>query len=338
MRTQRGFALLELLLAAGVTLLLVIWAAQAMSHRVNDASAQHYARWMIMVRNAVGSYLEQHGDLLRQAQAPTDLVTHGYQNWAAPHVSELKADGLLAQGFPERVRPLDGARVQILREGECPGEACRINAIVYSQRAFTKAPGVVDEQMLAQWLLSAQGLGGMVHPSRPALISGHTFQYPNPPSGGPALPPGTVVMALTDGQQQQFPYLRVRDERDPEFQSDATVQGDISAGGIVSVGDYIQLHSTAEWFDACPSTGALTRDSRHGLLVCKDGVWDVVARSGGGFSVNSHYGCATPEGRSSANPVTGTCTCPIGYSLVPISEGGSEGSGRGLTQGYLCVY
>src|SRR5690625_4602046 len=98
MHSQRGFALVELLLAAAVALLLAIWGAQTVSHRIADASAQHHARWMLMIRHAVLTYLEQEGERLRQAAAATDLLSQGYQDWASPTLAELKAAGLLAQG------------------------------------------------------------------------------------------------------------------------------------------------------------------------------------------------------------------------------------------------
>lgn len=338
MRNQKGFALIELLFAAGVALLIVIWGAQALSHRINDASAQSHARWMLSVRQAVLAYLEHEADRLRQAIAPSDLLAQGFQDWSSPTVAELKAAGLASGALPERLRPLEGVRIRVIREGDCPGDDCRIAAVLHSQRAFMKAPGIVDEQMLAQWQLASDGLGGIVHPSQPTLIRGPTFQYPNPPDSREPLISGTVAMAVSDDAFRHSPYLRVQDDRNPDFQSDATVKGNITAGGIVSAGDYLQLGPSGQWLGNCPGPGALTRDQWGGLLLCKDGVWDLVGRSGGGFSVNSRYDCFTADGRPSANPVTGTCSCPPGYQTVPISEGGNDDSARGRTRGFLCVY
>lgn len=331
---QRGFVLFELLLSAAVALLIMVWAGQTILHRVNDASAQQSARWMLMVRSSVHSYLEQHGDRMRLAVSPADLLTLGYQDWTAPSLAELKADGLLAAGFPERVRPIDGVQVHVRRQGDCPGSTCRIDGIIVSLRAFSKPAGVVDEHMLAQWLLAAEGLGGIVHPSQPDLIRGHTFSYSNPPDGGAILQPGTVVMAISHDQLSETAYLRVRDKRDPQFQSDMTVLGGISAGDVVSAGKHLHLGSTANLLDACPSDGAVTRNRGHGLLVCSGGAWQEASRSPGGYSLNSNFQCSNPQGRSSANPVTGACSCPLGYSSMQISE---YAAGAGVTRGYLCV-
>lgn len=337
MRSQQGFVLFELLLGAAVALLIVVWAGQALSNRVSDASAQQSARWMLIVRNAVHNYLEHHGEHMRLAVAQADLMANGYQDWSAPTLAELRNDGLLAAGFPDRVRPVGGIRIRIIREGGCPGEQCRLGAVLYGEQPFMKTSGVVDEQMLAQWLLSAEGLGGMVHPSRPNLIRGPTFQYPNLLEEGTVLPPGTVVMTISDDQLNASAYLRVRDHRDPEFQSDATVQGTITAGGVVSAGEYLHVGKPANWLDTCAVEGAISRDALRGVLICSGGAWQMGTRSPGGFSVNSLHGCFTPDGSSSANPITRACSCPAGHVPLPISEGGGGDEARGITQGFLCV-
>ena len=342
-RTQQGFVLFEMLLGAIAAVLIAVWASQAVINRVNDAGAQQTARWMLMIRDGVHAYLETHGVQLRHAVVPADLQAQGYQDWTAPRLSELKANGLLAAGFPERMRLIEGVHVTVSREGACPGEDCRIAALIHSRRAFRKTAGVVDEQMLAQWLMATEGLGGMVHPSQPGVIRGPTFQMSNPPGNGSAMPAGTVALSISDNQLRTSAYLRVRDERDPQFQSDVSVQGNvtalgnITAHGVVSANNYLQLNSVAAWMDWCPSDGAVTRDQWRGLLVCVNNLWQSAARPSGGFSINSHHGCFTADGRSSANPVTGACSCPAGNVAVPISEGGGIDIARGVTSGYICV-
>lgn len=337
MTSQRGFALLELVIAAALTVLVTVWTSQALLNRINDATAQSTASWMLAIRHGVQSYLEQHGASLRQAVAPADLLAQGYQNWATPQITELKTDGQLASGFPEQIRPVGTVQILILRDGVCPGDDCQLAALIHSQHAFMKTGNVVDEQMLAQWLLAAKGLGGAVHPRQPDVIRGHTFQYPNPLPDRAPLAPGTVAMVVSNEQLQGTGYLRVRDERDPQFQSNTTVGGNITAGGVVSAGQYLHLASSSEWQTDCPSEGAVTRDDTHGLLVCTDGLWVTAGRSSGGFALNSNYGCFTPEGRSLANPVTRTCSCPPYHIAVQISEGETADVSRGVTRGYLCV-
>jgi len=335
MRRQSGFALFEVLLAAAVALLVAIWASHAIANRVNDAVARQGAQWMLMVRGAVHAYLQDYVEALRHADSPGDLLLHGFQNWSAPTLAELKAAGLLDTGFPEYVRPLMGATIRVLRDGDCPGDHCRVGAIVHSRQALLKASGDVNEHMMAQWLLAADGLGGMVHPSRPGVIGGQTFSLPNPPVGGAQLPTGTVAMMVSHDQVDQAAWLRVGDTRDPQFQADASVQGDISAGGTVSAGQYLELGAVEEWRWPCDTFGTVARNEQFGLLVCQGGLWQLAVRQGGGYAINTRFGCYSPEGVSLKNPVTGSCSCPFGFTSVPISEGGDVT--RGMTHGFLCV-
>src|SRR5699024_5476901 len=154
--------------------------------------------------------------------------------------------------------------------------------------------------------------------------SGQTFSLANPPDSGAALTPGTVVMAVSDDQIAGTSWLRVGDTRDPQFQSDATIGGDVIAGGEISAASYLTLGALAHWRDMCDKEGYVARDLVHGLLVCHGGVWQPASRPGGGYSMNSRYGCATAEGRPTANPVTGRCSCPPGHAEVQISEGGDS--------------
>lgn len=326
---------MELLVAAVLATLLAVWGSQALVNRVSDASAESAAAWMAAVHRGVYGYLERHGASLRQALSAGRLADMDYADWAAPTVSELKSDGLLSAGFPTSAKTIGGAHVRILREGECPGDLCRLGAIVYSHDPLLRRSGVVDEHMMARWLMASGGQGGTVHPARPGLLQGPLFQYPNPLPGGPVLPAGTVALALSNEALSDF--LRVGDRRNPDFQGGMTVHGSIHTDGDLIADGGIILNSTSSWQSPCSPNGAITRDSVSGLLVCTYGSWQQAARSPGGYSTNSRYGCATPSGRGTYNPVTGACSCPPGYSSVLISEGSTDVTNRGITQGFLCV-
>lgn len=335
---QSGFALFELLLSAAVMLLIAVWSSQALINRINDAEAQNIASWMLTVRQGIQTYLEQYGDVMRRAQTPADMVTQGYQDWMAPTLSELKSDGLLSSGFPDRIQNIEGVHIQVMRDGDCPGDYCRLGALIYSRQALLKARGMVDEYMLAQWQLAAKGLGGIVHPLQPHIIRGHTFQHDNQLRSGAILPPGTVAMSISNEQLSERAYLRVYDTRDPQFQSDATIAGNVVAAGVVSAGRHLHLGTSEQWLTSCSEDGAVTRDAVYGLLLCSHGYWQSASRSAGGFSINSLHGCYTPDKQPSANPITRSCSCPVGHIAVPISEGGSDTGPRGITRGYLCVH
>jgi len=337
---QRGFAMLELIATILIATLLAVWGAGTLVQKIDDAAAQTSAIWMLSVKNAVRRYVERYAPELADVPAADALAHKGYVNWAAPSLGELKADGMLSRGFPERgVRGI-AVGIRLVHGGECPGDNCRLEALVYSDRAFIRSQtGRVDDQMIAQWLMAAQGWGGSVTHARPDFITGAAFEWPNPPAAGvDRLPEGTVAMAITLEQLADSQYLRVGDARNPDFQGQATVRGDITTMASLNVQDYLVLGAQNYASDACAQNGAIAREYYGGLLVCRSNRWRSAGRGGGGgFSVNSLYGCNTAGGVSTANPVTGTCGCPAGFSVVIISDGGSQTEPEGRTRGYLCV-
>jgi len=332
---ERGFALLELVAAMLVATLLAVWGASLLMNRLTDASAAATAQWMMSTRHAVQAYLERHHAALRNAAAPSDLAHLGFGDWRNPTLAELKAAGLLSAQFPERGPQNLEVALRTVRSGGCPGEACVVEALVHAREPLQMSGGHVDEPRIAQWLLSAQGLGGSVHRQSPQHVGGAAFRFGNPPSADvPTLPVGTIAMAVT-AEQLSAAYLRVGDDRDPRFQGvTMTVAGDILAGASLAVERQFFLGDQAQERAACGREGLVARNPEGGLLVCQTGMWlPGGGRGGGGYSENTLTGCAT----ATRNPVTGTCSCPTGYRVVRISQSGSVAAPEGLTRGYLCV-
>src|SRR5690554_4821330 len=180
--SQQGFALLELIVAALISSLLAVWAANMWVHRVNDSVAQSSAAWMKSAHRAVSHYLTRHGSEIRNASSASALIADGYANWAKPTINELIAQSLLPDGFPQRVGSGPQLEVQVLRSGDCPGLECSLQAIIYTQGALVPQVGTAgQDSMQAQWALAAQGQGGAVYAVEPNRIKGVHFSFPNPP-------------------------------------------------------------------------------------------------------------------------------------------------------------
>src|SRR3546814_16726008 len=147
------------------------------------------------------------------------LAAHGYRDWRQPALSELKADGLLSQGFPEYGAGSLRVRIQLLPGSRCPGAGCMIQALVYSTRAVLhKRSGLVDRQTIAQWLLAAQGMGGPVNPRAPSRVRGPEFGFPNPPDAGiPAMPVAKTAMAVPAAHLEGSRVFRVGADGEPHF-------------------------------------------------------------------------------------------------------------------------
>jgi len=336
LKRQQGFALLELAVAAALATLLVVWAAQSGVHRVNDLRAQSLAVWMASAQRAMQRYLQVHGAALRQSAGASELVAQGFANGSRPTLDELRTQGFLNQGFPLGHALVSGLNLLVLRSGECPGSACRLEALVYASSALTD--GLASESadsLQAQWLMAAQGLGGGVTASRPDYVAGAGFSFSNPPATDMSvLPVGTVAMAVTLDQTAGQDFLRVGDDRDPDFQGGVSVQGAVSSQTGLRTQGGLWLGRQAAVRTFCEEIGEVAREAYGGLLVCRSYRWSSAGGLGsGGYSVNSRNGC-TPDG---TNPVTGACSCPSGSSTVRIADSGDPAGPSGLTRGYLCV-
>ena len=98
MRRQSGFALFEVLLGGG---------GPAGGHLGQPCHCEPRERCRRPSRCTVDAdgarcrarYLQDYVEALRHADSPGDLLLHGFQNWSAPTLAELKAAGLLDTGF-----------------------------------------------------------------------------------------------------------------------------------------------------------------------------------------------------------------------------------------------
>jgi len=338
-RVQQGFALIELIAGVLLATLLAVWAASTLVNAMNDARAQDGAVWMLSLRNSAQGYLERYASPLALAEHPQALGVQGYADWAAPSIAELKADALLSPGFPERTA-IGGATLRILRDGLCPGPDCRVQALVHSDAPLLQGRSdQIDAQSVARFLMAARGMGGWVMPTQPMLVRGPAFAFTNPGWTGPALPPGTVAMAVTSEQLNNTHFLRVGDTRDPDFQGQASIRGDVIAGADLLIERYLHIGTQEPYYAPCSQDGAVAREAdQGGLLICREGSWRTASRGGaGGFSTNQSRGCYNNKGTSTANPVTGSCSCPAGAAMVQISDSGPQEFPEGRTVGYLCL-
>lgn len=334
--SQRGFALTELMIAALMATLLAVWASETWVRRTQEASAEAAAAWMLAVRVSAERYVVRYADSLRQATRPTDVSIDGVVDSAAPTLAELKQQGMLEAGFPETYGRDLRVAVRILRSGVCPGDECRIEALIHTTRALdTALAGRSHEGLLAYWLMAAGGKGGMVSHADPLQIKGAAFALPNPPLPAmAALAAGTVALKVGLDSAFSFPWLRVGDTRDPDFKADVSAAGNVVSDAAFRAQGSLWLGERAYAGAACPENGLIVREHYGGLLVCRSYQWmSAGGRGGGGYSVNTVSGCMA----MAANPVTGQCSCPAGYTVVLIADSGPKADAEGRTRGYLCA-
>src|SRR5690606_2224003 len=168
-RKQRGFALLELMIALLITTLVTVFVADRFAQRGRDAMAENHAVWMASLHQAVLRYLERHADVLIEQGETAPLVE--FNDPLRPTPAELRHAGFLNPGFPLLGTRGVGARVQLLRGPDCPSDTCRLEALIYSDQPMGKeASRAYRPSMVAQWLLVAKGRGGSVMEDRPHTV------------------------------------------------------------------------------------------------------------------------------------------------------------------------
>lgn len=334
---QGGFSLLELALALALTALIAIWASSQVAHRIEDAAARSAGIWLAQARAAMDQALLRHFDAWAAGQVPKgEGGTPLFADPLAPTLDELRRTGALPAGFPLQSALGFGARIRLVRTATCPGQPCRLDALIYADKPLLKTgTQSADLAAIAVVIESAGGYGGAVWPTAPSALRGAAFSFPNPAApGSPAYPAGTVASWAGLERSEADRYVKLRDTRDPSLQGSLTVAGRLRAG------EYLELQGQASAGQDCSGAPAgVARTGSGELLSCQSGLWQQASGGGfgGAFSLNHPRGCFQVSGQSTANPRTGACSCPPGYSAVMVSAGGVWDAEVGWTTGYICM-
>lgn len=343
---QRGFSLAGLALALALISLTAIWASNQLVHRIEDAAARSAGVWMAQVRQAAAGMLARHFDALAKGQMPSD-ATGGplFADPQSPTVAELRALAHLPADFPEHSALGFGAQIRVRKGEACPGERCRIDALIYSATPLLKrGTRSADLVGIASVIEAAGGYGGAVWPDTPRQARGSAFRFENPlMPDAPTYPPGTLALWAGAGAElgadnppafpDLDPFVRIGDARDPALSGSLTVAASIATGAYLSVGGRAQ-----PGLGCGLANGTIASTQAGELLVCQSGVWQPASGGfGGAFSSNNRFGCRHYSGQSTANPRTGECSCPAGYQPVIVSAGGKWTETEGWTTGYVCV-
>lgn len=337
-RLQAGLALLELAVAVALAGMILIWGANRIVHQVDDAAARAAGVWLFELKRGLDNMLRQHFDSLAEGVPARDAEGRLlYADSLAPQLAELKAHGHLPAGFPETGAPGGGIAIRILRGAGCPGAQCRLDALAYGAQPMLSAEGAGPDLMrIAAAVEAAGGYGGAATATR---VRGANFDFANPPGPGMApLAAGTLAVWAGFGAADHDLFVRRRDTRDPDLQGALSVAQGVAAGGRLRTDEYLSLGGIAVAGAACPSAdaGLLARSADGALLGCRGGRWAAANGGfGGAYALNGRHGCGYP-GVSMANPVTGQCSCPSGYTAIPVSKDGFGDDGS-VTVGFVCV-
>ena len=271
---QRGFALVELILAVSIMALLGVYAASELTKKSQENIAEGAGTYI----KAVSAALEEHmmlNFLDYEAGNPVAGVAVALQ----PTVAEIVALGRLNPGFPSgpgSVPTRQTLRLDIIRQN-CPGVTCALTALACTTTPVTLG-GATTRFDLASTMVTVQGgTGGQSLQNTGATIRGPILNVPNPVPGAPE---GIVCGSSVVNTALFNQFVRINDTRDPNLQGPLTVQGNVNFAGTTTIAGATTINNNAS------VTGTLTAGGDASLGGCAL----ILATTG-----RAGFGCANPN-------------------------------------------
>jgi prepilin-type N-terminal cleavage/methylation domain-containing protein len=221
---QRGFTLVELIVALSIAAILGIYAQARIAKESEEQIARAAGSYLKQVAGAAEQYALSHFDSLGNG---VDIP--GVANDIAPTIAELVTDNKLPGGFPSAAGAMptrQSLRIDVVKTN-CPGTGCTIVTNVCTTTGVTLG-GTNVRYDLAQVMVDQQdGTGGQSSYTTPALIKGPSLNIANPNGAVP----GTVCASATLNTAMFQQFVRVRDPRNPDLQGDLSAVGNLAITG-----------------------------------------------------------------------------------------------------------
>ncbi len=343
-KNQRGFALIQVMIAITILLFLTGLGAQKYTTFVKDAAAESTGRYLISVRAAVIKALSTYDAAFSQVDTttappgvypdpPAWAVFSGNQQTLS--VKDLKDAALLSDSFPETPPVGRSVHAKILRSGVCPGDTCKLEAYVYTcwpisdlqpvgavnNTTCPAAPAGTefDANMVGMVIGATEGYGGTNY-FAPATMRGPLFNIQTATLGLPANSPGNVaVMAsLNDSMNSQF--VRQGDTRHIYLKNNLTVSKQVSAG------EGLLLPTNSVVGQTCTGEGVYGTSTRNSYVVCTGGRW---------FELNSHVLLSSKSMANGETVIPASCPGanmqPFAYISMQNSDVTMTGSDIAIT-------
>lgn len=220
-RRSLGFTLIEMMIVLGISggLLATLIVERKFDARVK--SGEQLATTMTPYFEAVHDYTRKFRQEL-QLGSPITGVANAY----APTVVEMKALNILASTYSTTISRVGGAplyRIERLPVG-CVGLACDLSYMATTSVPLKNADGTVAEGVLTYATRKIGGMAGYSEFNAPATFTGSGGWVAANPNGAI---PGIFALYTTYSASGEARFLTMFETRDPQFQNNVTVNGNI---------------------------------------------------------------------------------------------------------------
>lgn len=272
-RGQAGFTLLEVGIAALVVMLGVVWLAGRWQTQVEDAAAEATAAYLMTLRGATQAMMVHYFEPLLGFPAPDPsrelpavLAGAWPKTLSVGDLQQAEPAGggaFLPAGFPQRPPLGAGVQVHVMREGSCPGQTCRLRALVHTTDALRATGLDHSPELVGAFMLATQGYGAHAPGHAPERLRGALLDVANP-----AGPVAGVVAVTADLEATHFhQFVRQGDSRPIRLQNTLDVEGQLSTSSG------LRLNTAVQPGAACSLPQAYARSQSGALATCLSGVW-----------------------------------------------------------------
>lgn len=237
-RAQKGFTLVELVIALALSAIIALYAIYALRNDSEEAIAKSSGNYIAAVANAAQLHVLNNWE----AYANSTPVT-GVAVLLQPTVAELVALGRLPSGYSNnRTASRQQLRIDITQNA-CPGPGCMVTALVCTTTGVTLGGPQTRFDLASTMVMQQNGAGGQSLPGNGSKIVGPLFSpgITNPVGNVEGVVCGSSTSDIALFQQ----FVRIRDTRDPDLQGDLTVAGTVTAKEKLYVGACINMDGTA---------------------------------------------------------------------------------------------
>lgn len=277
-RLQRGFAMLELMIAITVSAIIALYANAELSER----SKENIARSSGVYLNTIAQAVERHV-LMNFNDLANGVDVAGTAVDLRPTMAELIALNRLRAGYPAVSPTQQTVRIDIIRTN-CPGVNCLLQSLVCTTTPITM--GSADTRFdLAVLMVEEQGgRGGWSQlGSGGANIRGPALNVANPIGNveGIVCGSGFVDVGMFNA------FVRIGDNRDPALTGNFTVAGTTTLNGPANVNNNLAVTGTTTIGGPTTINNNLSVNGNANVGPC--------INLEGGATGRAGFGCANPN-------------------------------------------